>query len=48
MNYKNLFANILSIVRETIDNTNKNGIVIIIMLVVVAFLIAITLTKNDK
>lgn len=48
MNYKDLIANILSIVRETINNTSKNGLIIILMIIVIAFLIAVILTKNDK
>lgn len=47
MNY--LIENyILSIVREVLNNDNKNGVMIIILIVILIFLIIYILNKNIK
>ena len=47
MKYKSWVLDILSIVRNAANNPNKNGIVIIVFMVIIIFLVLYIINKND-
>lgn len=47
MKYKSWVLDILSIVRNAANNPNKNGIVIIVFMIIIIFLVLYIINKND-
>ena len=48
MNYKPWVSNVLSIVREVANNPNKNGLIIVLMIIKLMVLIFYIIEKNNK